>query len=253
MYFDTHAHYNDNRFDSDRDELLSAMPDAGVGLILVPGCDVKSSESALALAERWDFIYAAVGIHPEDMGGMQPGDLTRIEALARHRRCVAVGEIGLDYYWDAAHKQEQKALFAEQLELALRLDLPVIVHDREAHGDCLELVSRYEGLRGVFHCYSGSPEMAEQLLRRGWYLGFDGPLTYKNNRKTAEVIAMCPLDRILLETDSPYMSPVPLRGRRNDSRNLRYIAERAAEIKGVTEEELTARATENGKKLFGIV
>lgn len=253
MFFDTHAHYDDNRFDSDRDELLSAMPDAGVGLILVPGCDVKSSESALALAERWDFIYAAVGIHPEDMGGMQPGDLTRIEALARHRRCVAIGEVGLDYYWDAAHKQEQKALFAEQLELALRLDLPVIVHDREAHGDCLELVSRYEGLRGVFHCYSGSPEMAEQLLRRGWYLGFDGPLTYKNNRKTAEVIAMCPLDRILLETDSPYMSPVPLRGRRNDSRNLCYIAERAAEIKGVTEEELTARATENGKKLFGIV
>ena len=253
MYFDTHAHYDDNRFDSDRDELLSAMPDSGVGCILVPGCDVKSSENALALAERWDFIYAAVGIHPEDMGGMQEGDLERIEALAKRERCVAIGEVGLDYYWDAAHKEEQKALFAAQLELALRLDLPVIVHDREAHGDCLELVSRYEGLRGVFHCYSGSPEMAEQLLRRGWYLGFDGPLTYKNNRKTAEVLAICPLDRILLETDSPYLSPVPMRGRRNDSRSLRYIARRAAEIKGLTEEDLAAHAAENGKKLFGII
>ena len=252
MFFDTHAHYDDNRFDADRDELLAAMPAAGVGYILVPGCDVRSSERALALAERWDFIYAAVGIHPEDMGGCLEDDLTRIAELTTRKRCVAVGEIGLDYYWDAEHKEEQKALFARQLELALERDLPVIVHDREAHGDCLELVSRYEGLRGVFHCFSGSAEMAELLLKRGWYLGFDGPITYKNARRALEVLALCPLDRMLLETDSPYLSPVPMRGRRNDSRNLCYIAQTIAEVKGVMPEEIAAATAENGKRLFGI-
>ena len=252
MYFDTHAHYDDNRFDTDRDELLAAMPAAGVGYILVPGCDVPSSENALALAERWDFIYAAVGIHPENMDGCREGDLARIAELTRRERCVAVGEIGLDYYWDASRKEEQRALFAQQLELALERELPVIVHDREAHGDCLEIVSRYEGLRGVFHCYSGSPEMAEQLLKRGWYLGFDGPITYKNARRALEVLALCPPDRILLETDSPYLSPIPMRGRRNDSRNLRYIAQKIAELRGTTAEEIAELSMKNGKRLFGI-
>ena len=252
MYFDTHAHYDDEAFDPDRDELLSSLPEAGVTLVIDPGCDVKSSEKALALAARFPHVYAAVGIHPEELGTMQAGDLQKIEDLCRKEGCVAVGEIGLDYYWDDTHKEEQKALFIEQLELALSRDLPVIIHDREAHGDCLEIVRRYPHARGVFHCYSGSKDMAEELLRRGWYLGFDGPITYKNARRAIEVLEVCPLDRLLIETDSSYLSPVPRRGKRNDSRNLQYVAEKIAEIKGLTPEEVAAAAMENGRRLFNI-
>ena len=232
--------------------MLTALPEAGVSLVVNPGCEVRSSETAIALAERFPHVWAAVGIHPEDMADMSDGDLDKIEQLSKHPRCVAVGEIGLDYYWDASRKEEQKALFIEQLKLALRRDLPVIVHDREAHGDCLDIVRQFPGLRGVFHCYSGSVEMAQELLKRGWYLGFDGPITYKNARKALEVLEICPLERILIETDSPYLSPVPMRGKRNDSRNLVYVTEKIAEIKGITPEEASAITMENGKKLFNI-
>ena len=252
VYFDTHAHYDSGAFNADREELLAALPEAGVSLVVNPGCEVRSSETAISLAERFAHVYAAVGVHPEDMGGMEEGDLEKIAALARHEKCVAIGEIGLDYYWDASHKEEQKALFIRQLELSLELNLPVIVHDREAHGDCLDIVRRLDCLRGVFHCYSGSVEMAEELLKRGWYLGFDGPITYKNARKALEVLELCPLDRILIETDSPYLSPIPMRGKRNDSRNLVYITEKIAEIKGLSPEEIAAATMENGKRLFGI-
>ena len=252
MYFDTHAHYDDEAFDADRDELLSSLPDAGVTLVIDPGCDVSSSEKAIALAERFPHVYAAVGIHPEELGGMQAGDLEKIEALCESERCVAIGEIGLDYYWDDTHKEEQKALFIQQLELAIDHDLPVIIHDREAHGDSLDIVRRCPDVRGVFHCYSGSKEMAEELLKRGWYLGFDGPITYKNARKAIEVLEICPLDRLLMETDSPYLSPVPRRGKRNDSRNLRYIAEKIAEVKGLGCEEVEKISMENGRRLFNL-
>ena len=252
MYFDTHAHYDSGAFNADREEILAALPEAGVALVVNPGCEVRSSETAIALAERFPHVWAAVGIHPEDMADMSDGDLDKIEQLSKHTRCVAVDEIGLDYYWDASRKEEQKALFIEQLRLALRRDLPVIVHDREAHGDCLDIVRQFPGLRGVFHCYSGSVEMAQELLKRGWYLGFDGPITYKNARKALEVLEICPLERILIETDSPYLSPVPMRGKRNDSRNLVYVTEKIAEIKGITPEEASAITMENGKKLFNI-
>ena len=252
MYFDTHAHYDSGAFNADREEILAALPEAGVALVVNPGCEVRSSGAALALAERFPHVYAAVGVHPEDMADMSDGDLDKIEQLSKHRKCVAIGEIGLDYYWDATHKAEQKALFIEQLKLALRRDLPVIVHDREAHGDCLNIVRQFPGLRGVFHCYSGSVEMAQELLKRGWYLGFDGPITYKNARKALDVLEICPLDRILIETDSPYLSPIPMRGKRNDSRNLVYVTEKIAEIKGITPEEAAAITMENGKKLFNI-
>ncbi len=192
MYFDTHAHYDDAAFDADRDALLSSLPEAGVTLVVDPGCDVLSSEKAVALADRYPHVYAAVGIHPEELQEMREGDLKRIEALCAHLKCVAVGEIGLDYYWDDTHKEEQKALFIAQLELALRLGKPVIIHDREAHGDCLDIVRRYPDVRGVFHCYSGSKEMAQELLKRGWYLGFDGPITYKNARRAIEVLEISP-------------------------------------------------------------
>ena len=252
MYFDTHAHYDSGAFNADREEILASLPEAGVALVVNPGCEVRSSEAAIGLAERFSHVWAAVGIHPEDMADMSDGDLDKIEQLSKHPRCVAVGEIGLDYYWDASRKEEQKALFIEQLRLALRRDLPVIVHDREAHGDCLDIVRQFPGLRGVFHCYSGSVEMAQELLKRGWYLGFDGPITYKNARKALEVLEICPLDRILIETDSPYLSPVPMRGKRNDSRNLVYVTEKIAEIKGITPQEAAAITMENGKKLFNI-
>jgi len=251
MYFDTHAHYDDAKFDADRETLLPAVHDFGVEYIVDPGCDETSSRAALALAEQYPFVYAAVGVHPEELKGWS-GDLDAIRALAVHPRCVAIGEIGLDYYWDDSHKAEQKVLFRAQLELALALDKPVIVHDREAHGDCLSLVCEYPGLRGVFHCYSGSAEMAKELLKRGWYLGFDGPVTYKNARKTLEVLAITPLDRLLIETDSPYLSPVPHRGQRNDSRNLAYVVQKIAEVRGVSGEELARISLENGKRLFGI-
>ena len=251
MFFDTHAHYDDGAFNADRDELLPAVYASGVELIVDPGCDPESSRAALALADRYPFVYAAVGIHPEELD-KYPGDLREIEALAAHPKCVAIGEIGLDYYWDDTHMDEQKTLFRAQLELALALDKPVIIHDREAHGDCLDIVRDYPALRGVFHCYSGSAEMAKELLRLGWYLGFDGPVTYKNARKTLEVLELCPLERLLLETDSPYLSPVPMRGRRNDSRNLRYVAEKIGEVKALAAEKVAAAALENGKRLFGI-
>lgn len=252
MYFDTHAHYDDSAFDADREQLLAALSLHDVELVIDPGCDINSSRKALSLSERFESVYAAVGIHPEELSGFSEGDIEEISAMARHEKCVAIGEIGLDYYWDAEKKEEQRALFRRQIELALSLDKPVIVHDREAHGDSLSIVSDYPALRGVFHCYSGSPEMARELLRRGWYLGFDGPISYKNARKALEVLELCPMDRLLMETDSPYLSPVPLRGTRNDSRNLPYIADVIARVKGCSRSEAAAAATENGRRLFGL-
>ena len=252
MIFDTHAHYDSGAFNADREELIASMPSKGVGLIVIPGCEERSSRAALELAEKFSFVRAAVGIHPEDRESMTPESLETIRALAKHEKCVAIGEVGLDYYWDDSHKTEQKELFAAQLALAGELDLPVIVHDREAHADCLELVSAYPSARGVFHCFSGGAEMARELLRRGWYLGFDGPVTYKNARKAIEVLEEVPLERILVETDSPYMSPVPLRGKRNDSANLVYIIQKIAEVKDLSPEEVETAVWENGKRIFRI-
>lgn len=252
MYFDTHAHYDDKAFDEDREELLQKLESADVELIIDPGCDVDSSRKALELAEKFPFLYAAVGLHPEELEKHGGDALDKVRELAGHPKCVAIGEIGLDYYWDASRREEQKALFRRQIELAMELDKPVIVHDREAHGDCLEIVRDYPGLRGVFHCYSGSAEMAKELLKLGWYLGFDGPITYKNARKALEALELCPLERILIETDSPYLSPVPMRGKRNDSSNLRYVADKIAQIKGLSPEEAAALTLANGCRLFGI-
>lgn len=247
--FDTHAHYDDEVFDADRDTVLSTFD----GLVIDPGCTLESSRAAVALANRYPHVYAAVGIHPENCGGFLTEHLDELRRLARQSKVVAIGEIGLDYYWAENPPREfQRQVFRAQLELALELDLPVIIHDREAHGDSLAIVKEYPALRGVFHCYSGSVEMAKELLDRGWYLGFDGPVTYKNARRTVEVAEMIPIDRILVETDSPYMSPVPVRGKRNDSRNVAYIVEKLAQIKGISSDEMAILTLANGKKLFGI-
>ena len=253
MLFDTHAHYDDESFDADRDAVLTALPEQGVGLILNPGCDVESSRKAVRYAAAYPHVYAAVGIHPENCGGCTAGDLDAIRALAQQSKTVAIGEIGLDYYWaENPPRDFQQQVLRQQLALARELALPVIIHDREAHADTLAIVREFPGVTGVFHCFSGSPEMARELLKMGWYLGFDGPVTYKNARRAPEVAAVTPLDRMLIETDSPYMTPVPYRGRRNDSGYVHLVAERLAEWKGVTPEEMARATTENGKRLFRI-
>ena len=253
MIFDTHAHYDSGAFNGDRYEVLAALPEENVGLVVNPGCDIPSSRMAVEFAERYPHVYAAVGIHPGDCAGTDEAAYETLRELAGHEKVVAIGEIGLDYYWDTNPPKEfQQEVFRRQIELALELDLPVCVHDREAHGDSLAIVLEYPKLRGVFHCFSGSPEMAAELLKRGWYLGFDGPVTYKNNRKQLEVLEVTPLDRILIETDSPYLTPEPFRGKRNDSAKLQYIAAKIGEIKGISMEEAAAATMEDGRRLFRI-
>ncbi len=249
--FDTHAHYDDSRFDGDRDAVLAALPEAGVELVLDPGCDLPSSRAAAALAERYGHVYAAAGIHPENCAGFQDADLAALRQLLAQPKVAAIGEIGLDYYWaENPPRDFQQMVFRKQLALAEELDLPVIVHDREAHGDSLSIIREFPAVTGVFHCFSGSPEMAGELLKRGWYLGFDGPITYKNARRAPEVAAITPLERMVVETDAPYLSPAPVRGRRNDSRYLPHVIAKLAEWKGVTPEEMTRITCENGKRLF---
>mgnify|MGYP005759489011 FL=1 len=249
--FDTHAHYDDSRFDGDRDAVLAALPEAGVELVLDPGCDLPSSRAAAALAERYGHVYAAAGIHPENCVGFQDADLAALRQLLAQPKVAAIGEIGLDYYWaENPPRDFQQMVFRKQLALAEELELPVIVHDREAHGDSLSIIREFPAVTGVFHCFSGSPEMAGELLKRGWYLGFDGPITYKNARRAPEVAAITPLERMVVETDAPYLSPAPVRGRRNDSRYLPHVIAKLAEWKGVTPEEMTRITCENGKRLF---
>lgn len=254
MYFDTHAHYYDDAFDPDRDEVLSALPAAGVELALCPGCDGPTSRAAVALAERWPHVYAAVGYHPEELSGVSLDALAEIEALAAHPKVKAVGEIGLDYYWekDAAGRGVQRDFFAAQLALSERLDLPAVVHDREAHGDCLDIVRAHRGARGVYHCYSGSLEDAKTLVGLGWMLSFTGAVTFKNARRALEVLKWLPMDRVMLETDAPYMAPEPYRGKRCDSRYLFRVAETVARLKGLTTEETARVTTENAKRFFEI-
>ena len=251
--FDTHAHYDSRKFDADRDAVLSALPGQGVELVVNPGCDLASSAKAVELAGRWPFLYAAVGVHPEDCGDWQDADVDALRALAKAPKVVAIGEIGLDYYWpENPPRALQARVFRAQLALARELDLPVIVHDREAHGDCMDIVREYPGVRGVFHCFSGSAEMARELVKLGWMISFTGVLTYKNARKAVEAAQAVPLDRIMIETDSPYMAPVPHRGERNHSGYVVHICQRLAEIKGLGLEQCSKLTLENGRRFFQI-
>ena len=253
LLFDTHAHYDDDSFDADRDAVLCAMPEKGVGLIVNPGCDLTSSRKAIELAEKYDHVYAAVGIHPENCGDFVPEHINALRELARHPRVVAIGEIGLDYYWAENPPREfQQEVLRRQLALAVELEKPVIIHDRDAHADTLAIVKEFPGLRGVFHCFSGSVEMARQLIDMGWYLGFDGPITYKNAKKAPEVIAAIPPERMLIETDSPYLTPVPHRGERNDSSFVGLVAEKIAQVRGMAVEDVVRLTMENGKRFFAI-
>ena len=254
MYFDTHAHYYDDAFDADRDEVLSALPAAGVELVLCPGCDLESSRQSVALAEQYPHLYAAVGFHPENLEGASLNQLSEIETMADHPKVKAIGEIGLDYYWEKNpdKRRIQQDFCSAQLSLAEKLDLPVIFHDREAHKDSLDMVRTHPNARGVFHCYSGAVEDAKTLVIMGWMVSFTGVVTYKNARKCLEVIDWLPMDHIMIETDAPYLSPVPFRGKRNDSRNVFRVAEAIAQVKGLTAEEVGRITMENGKRFFNI-
>ena len=253
MFFDTHAHYDDEWFDSDREELLASLKEGNVELVMNVGCDRKSSEASIAFADKYDYFYAAVGWHPHEAKTWDENSADLIRSWAEHPKVVAIGEIGLDYHYDLDWKDLQLRVLEEQLVLAEELDLPVVIHDREAHGDCLDMIRRHPNVRGEFHCYSGSAEMAKELLNRGWYLGFNGAITMQGARRAMETIRMMPSDRLLLETDCPYLAPMPRTdGRRNDSRKLKRVAEVIAEILHTTPELVAEVAMENGKRFFRI-
>ena len=253
MLFDTHAHMDDRAFDADREELLSSLPGLGVGLLMNPGCSLQSSRAASELSRRYPFVYAAVGSHPDAADEVEETVLDEYRRLARENpKIKAVGEIGLDYHYEDIPREIQKRVFRAQMALAEELRLPVIVHEREAHQDGMDIVSEFPAVTGVFHCYSGSLEMAKWLISRGWYIGFTGVLTFKNARKALEVAAGIPLNRIVLETDCPYMSPEPFRGKRNDPGRLYRMAEALATLRGFSREEIEAATLENGKRLYGI-
>ena len=252
MLFDTHAHMDDSAFDADREALLAALPEKGIGLLMNPGCSLTSSRNAVALAENFYYISAAVGSHPDAAREVCPEVIAEYRALCKLPRVKAIGEIGLDYHYEDVPRDIQQAAFRSQMALAAELGLPVIVHEREAHEDGMKIVEEFPGVTGVFHCYSGSLDMAKWLIARGWYIGFTGVLTFKNARKALEVAGNIPLDRIVLETDCPYMSPEPFRGKRNDPGKLYRMAERLAELRGMTVEEVQERTFQNGRRLYRI-
>lgn len=251
--FDTHAHMDDEAFAADREELLRALPEQGIALLMNPGCSLASSRAACDLAEKYDYIYAAVGSHPDAADEVNQETLEAYRMLCKQNSKVkAIGEIGLDYHYEDIPREIQLRAFRDQMALARELNLPVIVHEREAHEDGMAVVREFPEVTGVFHCYSGSAEMARQLVKLGWYIGFTGVLTFKNARKALEVAQSIDLSRIVLETDCPYMSPEPFRGRRNDPGKIYRMAQVLGQLRGIPAEEAAGIALENGKRLYGI-
>ena len=253
MLFDTHAHMDDHAFDTDRDMLIRSFPEQGVGLVMNPGCSLESSRNVDKLTREYDFLYGAVGSHPDAADEVNEAVLEEYRMLCKQNpKIKAIGEIGLDYHYEDIPREIQQKAFRMQMELARELNLPVIVHERDAHEDGMKIVEEFPEITGVFHCYSGSYEMAKWLIHRGWYIGFTGVLTFKNARKAIEVASQIPLDRIVLETDCPYMAPEPFRGKRNDPGKIYRMAEKLAEIRGLSVEEIHAITVENGKRLYRI-
>ena len=253
MLFDTHAHMDDRAFDADRAELLASLPQQGLALVMNPGCSLASSRNADALSKEYDYIYAAVGSHPDAADEVNEQVLEQYRLLCSNNpKIKAIGEIGLDYHYEDIPRDLQKAAFRAQMQLAQELNLPVIVHEREAHADALEILDEFPNVTGVFHCYSGSAEMAKELVRRGWYIGFTGVLTFKNAKKALEVAVTVPKDRLVLETDCPYMAPEPFRGKRNHPGYLYRMAEKLAELWELPVDEVQAITLENGKRLYHI-
>ena len=253
MIFDSHAHYDSQQFNEDREELLLSMKENGVGTILNSGASWDSVTEVVELAHQYPFVYAAVGMHPDEVGDLNEERFEYLKSQCQKDKVVAVGEIGLDYYWDNESHDVQKKWFIRQLELARELDLPVIIHSRDAAADTLEIMKEYgRGLRGVIHCFSYSIELAREYVKMGFHIGIGGVVTFKNGRKLKEIAAEIPLDRILLETDCPYLAPVPFRGKRNCSIYISYVAEEIANLKGISCEEVIAQTEKNAKELFRI-
>ena len=250
--FDTHAHFDDKRFEGMLDDLLSKMPESGVGAIINNAINLENSAAeCIRLAEKYPFCYAAVGVHPELTEKGEKANLEKLESLTAHEKVVAIGEIGLDYYWSKENKEDQREEFIKQILLAKKLDLPVIVHDREAHEDTLNILKEYKP-KGTVHCFSGSVEMAKEILKLGMYIGIGGVVTFNNAKKLVNVVKEIPLERILLETDAPYLSPVPFRGEINDSSRLFFVAEKIAEIKNTDTKSVLSVTKQNAKKLYNI-
>lgn len=255
MLFDSHAHINDEKFDEDRDEVIEHLRENSIDLVVNPGADMPSSRSAVELANKVDFIYSAVGVHPHDVETMTDKDLEELKNLAKeNEKVVAIGEIGLDYYYDLSPRELQKEWFIKQIELANELGLPFIVHDRDAHGDTFDIIKKYKAPETgcVLHCYSGSLELALEYIKMGCYISIPGTVTFKNNRKTVEVAENIPMEWMFIETDSPYLTPVPYRGKRNDPSKVRYVAEKVAELREISYEEVCEITKENAKKFFNI-
>jgi TatD DNase family protein len=252
MLFDTHTHLDDKKFDEDRDTLIPSLKNDGISLLVNIGADMKSSEESVKLAEKYDFIYASVGVHPCDTANLTDDDILTLEKLAQHEKVVAIGEIGLDYYWDEPEREIQKEWFKKQLLLAKKLNMPYIVHDRDAHADVLEIIKESGYTNGVMHCFSGSAEMAKEVIKMGMYVSLSGTVTFKNAKKAQEVASVVPLDKLLIETDSPYLTPEPFRGKRNNSALVKYTAEKIAEIRGLSFKDLARITMENGKRFYNI-
>lgn len=253
MLFDTHAHLDDRAFDADRESLLASLPEQGIGLVMNPGCSLASSRAADALSKKYPFVYAAAGSHPDAADEVDEQVLEEYRRMCRENPKIrAIGEIGLDYHYEDIPRSRQIEAFRAQMALARELGLPVIVHEREAHEDGMRVVEEFPEVTGVFHCYSGSGEMARWLVNRGWYIGFTGVLTFKNARKAVEVAQAIPMERIVLETDCPYMSPEPYRGKRNDPGRLCFMAQKLAQLRNLPLETVEQITTENGKRLYRI-
>ena len=255
MLFDSHAHLNDERFDEDREELIPSLQEKGVDLVVNPGACIKTSIESVELANEYGFIYAAVGVHPHDVGELDDSAIDTLRKLAtENEKVVAIGEIGLDYYYDNSPREVQKEWFIKQIELANELKLPIIIHDRDAHGDTFEIIKKYKSpeIGCVLHCYSGNVELAREYVKMGCYISLSGTVTFKNNKKTKEVAGEIPLDRLFIETDSPYMAPTPHRGKRNDPSLVQFVADTIAVEKGVSYETVCEATKENAKKFFGI-
>lgn len=254
MFIDTHAHLNSSSFDEDRHEVIQRAFEQGIRRIVNIGFNRETIPTSIALAEQYDFIYSAVGWHPTDAKDMTPDDLAWIESLCSHDKVVAIGEIGLDYYWDTSPKETQDRVFREQIRLARKVGLPIVIHNRDAHHDVVQTLREEKAheVGGVMHCFSGSWETARMCLDMNFYISFGGPVTFKNAKQPKEVLAKVPLDRLLIETDAPYLAPHPYRGKRNESAYVKLIAETAAEIKGLSLEELAGITTQNALKIFGL-
>jgi len=250
-FFDSHAHYNDKKFEEDREYLINEIYNEGITRIINAGYSLESSKEAIEIAKNYDFMNAIVGISPNDIENFKETDLIEIENLAKRKNVVAVGEIGLDYYWNTDNKELQKKIFTSQIEIANKLELPIVIHTREAIYDTLEILKKYNcNKKGVFHCCPLNKDLIREGLKLGFYISFAGPITFKNSKNAEEIIKMVPLEKILIETDSPYLSPEPLRGKRNDSRNVKYIAQKIADIKGIEVEEVAKITYSNAKRIF---